>query len=489
MCLDGFVLVGSRTAYCDGEKWSTQLGFCRRSNHTKDHSCDFETEDLCGWEAEESVWLSWKRISVVADFHDVRTGPRYDHTIGNSSGGHYMLMESRYQSNGYYHLVSPIYPKSLCLKNACCFRFHYFMFGAGVDRLVVSVKPVSMRIENMWNSTKKFEVTGSQGTHWLEQTITIDKMQEDFQVVFMAKDARYQFGDIAIDDVKLMTGRECEVGGYTTTTESPPSQITSSEEPFVYDMMSCTGRCGSKSPGSPLFSDEGIIMGCGCHDYCLRDDNCCPNYFEECVKELDIAPDEDLSSRKSTTSSPRPTATSLRVGTVSTKTTIQSSKTPTTTTTSTTPRTTSILTTPEATSTKKFNATLTGKTSTKMVFAKTTTQTTTTTLIRKQIAETASYNRTTDVDLQGHMDISNGIPSPALIVLYLLVGVVLVLVLANVKQGCNILFKRSMPNEKVVSFKKAFGTVKKSRGSSQNRDSMDQHLCDTSTEDLDYEDI
>jgi len=87
------------------------------------------------------------------------------------------------------------------------------------------------------------------------------------------------------------------------------------------------------------------------------------------------------------------------------------------------------------------------------------------------------------------MDISNGIPSPALIVLYLLVGVVLVLVLANVKQGCNILFKRSMPNEKVVSFKKAFGTVKKSRGSSQNRDSMDQHLCDTSTEDLDYEDI
>ncbi|XP_016946521.1 uncharacterized protein LOC108022181 [Drosophila biarmipes] len=483
MCLDGFVLVGSRTAYCDGEKWSTQLGTCRRSNHTKDHSCDFESEDLCGWESEEGVWLSWKRISVVGDFHDVRTGPRYDHSVGNSSGGHYMLMESRYQSNGYYHFVSPIYPKSLCAKNACCFRFHYFMYGAGVDRLVVSVKPASMRIENILNSTIKFEVTGSQGTHWLEHTITLDKVQEDFQVIFMAKDARYQFGDIAIDDVKLMTGGECEVAGHATSTESPSSQVTSSEEPFVYDMMSCTGRCGSKSPGSPLYSDEGIIMGCGCDDSCLLADTCCPNYFRECVKELELDPDDDLSLAKTA----KPTATSLRTRTVSLKTTIQSPKTSTTTTTSTTPRTTTILTISEPITTRKLNATLPGETTTKVVFAKTTTQTTTSTFISKQIA--ATYNRTADVGLQGHMDINNGIPSPALIVLYLLVGVGLVLVLANVKQGCSILFRRSIPDEKVVSFKKAFGSARKSGRSSKHRDSMDQHLCDSSNEDLDYEDI
>ncbi|KAH8348763.1 hypothetical protein KR084_010856, partial [Drosophila pseudotakahashii] len=311
VCLDGFLVVGSRTAFCDGEKWSTQLGSCERSNRTADHSCDFESEDMCGWESEEPIWVPWKRISAATDFHDIRTGPRYDHTFSNNSGGHYMLMESRIEAYGSYHFISPIYPRSLCAQKSCCFRFHYFMFGAGVDRLVVSVKPVSMRIADMWHRfrTNKFEMAGSQGTHWLEHTITIDEMHEDFQVIFTATDANSQFGDIAIDDVKLMTGRDCEVSGYSTTTEPTISPSSSSEDPLVFDMMSCTGRCGSISPGSPLFSDEGIIMGCGCDDKCLSKDNCCPNYFEKCVKGMDIAPGDELSPPMTTTSSPRSTTT------------------------------------------------------------------------------------------------------------------------------------------------------------------------------------
>lgn len=62
-----------------------------------------------------------------------------------------MRMETQMGAYGSYHLLSPIYPRSLTLKTACCFRFHYFMFGAGVDNLVVSVKPVSMPMATMWN--------------------------------------------------------------------------------------------------------------------------------------------------------------------------------------------------------------------------------------------------------------------------------------------------------------------------------------------------
>jgi len=151
ICLEGYVLVGSRTAFCDGLKWSTQLGFCRRSNHTGDHSCDFESEDQCGWEAETHYRQPWRRVSAVSEFHSVNTGPHHDHTFGSRSGGHYMRMESQLGAFGSYHLMSPIYPRELSLKTACCFRFHYFMYGRGVESLVVSVKPVSMTMIDMWN--------------------------------------------------------------------------------------------------------------------------------------------------------------------------------------------------------------------------------------------------------------------------------------------------------------------------------------------------
>nr|AAW79411.1 SR-CII [Drosophila yakuba] len=495
VCLDGFVLYGSRTAFCDGEKWSTQLGACRRSNHTMDHSCDFESEDQCGWSAEETIWLPWKRISAVTDFHHPSTGPRYDHTIGNSSGGHYMRMETQIEAYGSYHFLSPIYPRSLCLNAACCFRFHYFMFGAGVDSLVVSVKPASLQVDDMWNSfrsnSSKLEITGSQGTHWLEHTITIDKMHEDFQVVFTATDARSQFGDIAIDDVKLMTGSECGVGGYTTTTTSTSSTtepassgMSSSEEPLVYDMMSCSFRCGSVSPGSPLFSVDGIIMSCGCDDSCILNNNCCPNYFEKCVKGLDIGSNVILNSATTSTTPRSRNATTSKVSSISITTT-RGSTTPRTITNSTTlPRTqisTKKLLTNLATSTEKTTPTRNhpklpepSKVSSQQI-----TETTTTDRSRKDYQQ--------DAGNAGQMDMNINVPHPALIVMYLLIGVILVIVVANLKQLCKILSKSSSrDNEKVVSFKRAFEGLRKPRGMSQNYTGMDQHLCSALDEDLDY---
>ncbi|XP_017038356.1 uncharacterized protein [Drosophila kikkawai] len=288
LCHEGYVLMGNRVAYCDGEQWNTQLGTCIKSNHTQDHSCDFETEDQCGWYTETTFRRPWKRISTVADFHSANTGPQHDHTFRNQSGGHYMRMETQRGAFGSYHLISPIYPRALSLKTACCFRFHYFMYGEGVDSLVVSVKPVSMPMATMWNqfrtNSSKFKMTGSQGTKWLEHTITIDEMQEDFQVIFTATDARSRFGDIAIDDVKLMTGKDCGVGEFTTTTETTDA----TEAELVFSMMNCTGRCGQAiSPERIIvFSKKGLDLGCGCDDDCTIHDNCCLDYVEECVKGI-----------------------------------------------------------------------------------------------------------------------------------------------------------------------------------------------------------
>ncbi|XP_052837894.1 uncharacterized protein LOC128253500 [Drosophila gunungcola] len=533
VCLDGFVLVGSRTAYCNGEEWNTQLGTCRRSNHTDDHSCDFESEDQCGWEAEVTYRQPWRRVSAVYDHHSLRTGPHHDHTFQSHAGGHYMRMETQMGAYGSYHLMSPIYPRSLSLKTACCFRFHYFMFGVGVDSLVVSVKPVSMRMADMWNlfraNSSKFEMSGQQGPRWLEHTITIDEMQEDFQVIFTATDARSEFGDIAIDDVKLMTGSECGVDGYTTTTEPPPPPTASSEMPLVSDMMSCRGRCGSENPG-PSFTKGGFILGCGCDDSCLIFDNCCLNYIDECAKGLDTTTEEETSSTTTTSTTKKPTTTTRRA-TTSTKrattttstttTTTRRTTTPTTTSTTTTPRptttTTKVATTRRTTTTKKPTTT-TRKTSTTTKTSatpKTTTTTTSTTpkttttkkvLTTQKTTTTTTTGKTTGLgtteqtrkritwkidpqDIAGHMGTDESTSNPALIVLYMLVGLVLVVVLANITHRWIFPVSGSRTNnEKAVTFRKAFESLKKPirflrrRGTS----SMDQPLCDTDNEDGDY---
>lgn len=155
MCNDEYVVAGNGLAYCNGRTWDRQLGVCRHRNHTQSHACDFESEDLCGWQPNYSLVQPWRRVATVGHFHSYRTGPRHDHTLQNSYGGHYMLMETSVFSTGAHHLVSPIYPRELSLKTACCFRFHYFMYGSKVGGLVVSVKPQDLRVEQMWTQYRQ----------------------------------------------------------------------------------------------------------------------------------------------------------------------------------------------------------------------------------------------------------------------------------------------------------------------------------------------
>ena len=49
-------------------------------------SCDFETEDLCGYAQGDGDDFNWKRRTGSTPSRE--TGPEYDHTLGeNSTGG------------------------------------------------------------------------------------------------------------------------------------------------------------------------------------------------------------------------------------------------------------------------------------------------------------------------------------------------------------------------------------------------------------------
>ncbi|XP_037708447.1 MAM and LDL-receptor class A domain-containing protein 1-like [Drosophila subpulchrella] len=193
-------LFGHSIAYCDGEKWSNELGTCY-TQPTPAYSCNFENMNRCHWMPFPYPSL-WNRVSDVTHFHYAETGPFTE----SESYGYYMrMLTGRGNSSDRHHLLSPTYPKEFSQQNAC-FSFSYYMFGRGVDSLEVSVAPDSNPINGtIW----KRIIAESQAAKWLTLTIPIPKMEQDFKVVFTGKHARRPFGDIAIDDVKLMSGESC----------------------------------------------------------------------------------------------------------------------------------------------------------------------------------------------------------------------------------------------------------------------------------------
>jgi len=128
-------LFGHSIAYCDGEKWSNELGICGTQPKIA-YSCNFENTNRCNWMPFPNPSL-WNRVSNVTHFHYAETGPHAD----SEFDGYYMRMVKG-KSSDRHHLLSPTYPKEFSLQNAC-FSFRYFMFGRGVDSLEVSVAPDS----------------------------------------------------------------------------------------------------------------------------------------------------------------------------------------------------------------------------------------------------------------------------------------------------------------------------------------------------------
>ncbi|XP_017484056.1 PREDICTED: uncharacterized protein LOC108372800 [Rhagoletis zephyria] len=378
-CSEGFDLAGNRYAYCNGTDWDRPLGFCRKHSNTVSHECDFESSDICGWVVDVSESFKWRRAMAVNVFTSFHTGPKHDHTTMTASGGHYMLMESFGATTAPAALTSPIYGRDISLMTACCFQFYYLMYGAGVGNLNVYVKPVTKMlsevIENKDNYVK-FTKSGTQENNWIEAHFNIDEMEDDFQIVFVADGAKNHLSDIAIDDVKIMTGTECKsLDNHDDGPDDSAEYEPTTTEASLYDTLSCDSRCGQETNFGIMRNASRLIGLCSCHDSCIADDDCCPDYIKVC---LDAADDDQISTTSKTTTTTANTTTTTENTTPST----------TTTTPSTTQKT--ILTTPITTTT-----TTTAKTTQKATPTTSTTTTTTTTTRRPTTASTSSTSTTT----------------------------------------------------------------------------------------------
>lgn len=143
------------------------------------YSCDFELEDICGWEHDVNHDFDWRRFRHSTPSGHVGTGPSYDHTKGEGRDGFYMYVESSARiENETARLVSPFYDRP---EGEVCFEFYYHMFGASMGALRVYLHKAG----EPWEFEPRrafFERSGNQGDRWYRSVTSLGTVEQDFQV-------------------------------------------------------------------------------------------------------------------------------------------------------------------------------------------------------------------------------------------------------------------------------------------------------------------
>ncbi|KAL0809981.1 hypothetical protein ABMA28_010824 [Loxostege sticticalis] len=276
-CLPGYKLVGSSAMFCDGISWNATVPTCVDSTISTKLSCDFETPDLCGWTQDSLHDFDWERLNQKTPSSFLFTGPSHDHTIGKGGTGYYMYIESSSRKqNETARLISPIFDMKLAKDG--CFSFYYHMFGRDIGGLRVYQKPDNIHLQTMIRlpeeSRKKyilFEMWGNQGDFWYGDVSQLQDFGDNFQIVIEGIRGKKFTSDIAIDDVAILQGENCEAARKAI---SPPPALLPE---------TCEGRC--RNPLEPP-------RGCGCTIMCLVNNNCCPDFYDICFDTSDTTTED-----------------------------------------------------------------------------------------------------------------------------------------------------------------------------------------------------
>ncbi|CAH0548931.1 unnamed protein product [Brassicogethes aeneus] len=269
-CKQGYTLNGNNQVYCNGTHWQNGIPRCFVSHTTPPLSCNFESEDICGWQHDLNHDFDWRRMNYNTPSGTIGTGPEYDHTKGAGEGGYYMYIESSSRrENDTARLISPFYQKTA---TDTCFEFYYHMYGATTGTLRVYLK----KMNESWNlleSKMIFDLKGNQGSHWFRSLHFLGPIEQDYQIIIEGIRGRSYISDIAIDDVKIIENCQREEIVSTSTTEISYGTETVRVE-------SCENHCGMVSS-----NNEYDIISCDCDENCLDNNRCCPDYIDHCLME------------------------------------------------------------------------------------------------------------------------------------------------------------------------------------------------------------
>lgn len=157
--------------------------------------CDFEEGadgGLCkGWRQEKSEddfdWTIVQGMTMSSG-----TGPTDDHTFGTWHGHFAYIEVTDAQSNTEATLVSPT------VTGVSCLAFWYNMYGPNIATLKVTHRKSG-------SDFLLYSWTGAQSMDWKQHKMTVGDDGE-YEIRFTANKATGNLGDIAIDDVKIVSG-------------------------------------------------------------------------------------------------------------------------------------------------------------------------------------------------------------------------------------------------------------------------------------------
>ncbi|XP_056440804.1 neuropilin-1a [Gadus chalcogrammus] len=161
-------------------------------------ACDFgwaSDPSFCSWTSEDTG-SRWQIQSSGTP--TLNTGPNMDHTGG--SGNFIYTLATGHQETEVARLVSPMVSSP---DADLCVSFWYHMVGPRIGMLHLKQRkqtPEGPADVVLWT------VSGHQGNRWREGRILIPHSNKPYQVVIEGLVERKSWGDIAVDDIKILDG-------------------------------------------------------------------------------------------------------------------------------------------------------------------------------------------------------------------------------------------------------------------------------------------
>nr|XP_054754098.1 MAM and LDL-receptor class A domain-containing protein 1-like [Lytechinus pictus] len=184
-------------------------------------SCDFETDDLCGYVQGDRDDFNWKRRTGPTPSRG--TGPDYDHTLRENGTGHYAFIEGTgVHAWNAAHLISP----SLAPLPTYCVTFFYHMYGDDTGELSLRVlddsQPEKLS-EELWT------MLWEQGNRWFNVSVDVP-CDRGCKLSFEAKPGNGYWSDTAIDDITVVNGSCFPIEDPSTLRPSTTTTGTSTKE-------------------------------------------------------------------------------------------------------------------------------------------------------------------------------------------------------------------------------------------------------------------
>ncbi|KAG0714862.1 MAM and LDL-receptor class A domain-containing protein 2 [Chionoecetes opilio] len=192
--------------------------------------CSFEG-GMCDWNDVRTDDFNWL---LGRGTQNPITGPPRDHSSsqGDALGGAYVFLDSSFPRRpGDVARLESIEFQATDPNNPPCMIFYTYMAGRGVGHLQVLLEDVVTRQERILWALK-----GHQGTQWVQGQLSLSS-STPFKVVFEGSVGKPRLGDIAIDDITIISGPCATL---------PPAAMPPSSGDCTFEQ----DTCGWSNPGS-----------------------------------------------------------------------------------------------------------------------------------------------------------------------------------------------------------------------------------------------